>query len=390
MEQKKNAMDITGELHKSGSDAYLMMGDSLEADMYFATRFFAPDAFTYLQTKNSEVMLISQMEKGRAEIESRMSNIRTMQDYGYREKIKARGDPATAYCDCLAEMLQQEGVRKVAVPRNFPLYTAQVLKELGFSVTPIKSPFRELRTRKDGSEIQNMRYAQDACEQAMQAAIDLISNSTEEEGILYSGEDELTSQRVRSAIEHRLLDFGCEADSTIVSCGKDAANPHSVGEGALRANESIVIDIFPRNKTSRYHADMTRTVVKGEPSEKLADMYDAVLKSQEAALEMVKPGIKCSEIHNRVCEVLEERGYDTLRKDSKVGFIHSTGHGVGIDIHELPPVGENDTILEEGNVITIEPGLYYPDIGGIRIEDMVVVTAEGCENLTKFEKKFVL
>ncbi|KKG13481.1 hypothetical protein DU34_03075 [Methanosarcina mazei] len=135
---------------------------------------------------------------------------------------------------------------------------------------------------------------------------------------------------------------------------------------------------------------MTRTVLRGEASEKLKEMYETVFEAQKKALSMVKAGVQAAEIHTAVCDLFEARGYHTYRSGSKAGFTHSTGHGVGLDIHELPGVGESSFILEAGNVITIEPGLYYPEIGGIRLEDMVLVTEEGCKNLTRLEKKFVL
>ena len=195
---------------------------------------------------------------------------------------------------------------------------------------------------------------------------------------------------MNTVIDHTLLDFGCEAEEIIVSCGKDTANPHGTTDGPLRANAPIILDIFPRSKKKRYFADMTRTVIHGEASEELKEMYEAVLAAQEKGLEMVKPGVSAADVHNAVCDIFEKRGYDTYRSGSKVGFIHSTGHGVGLDVHELPGVGESGVLLETGNVITIEPGLYYPETGGIRLEDMVLVTENGCENLTGLEKRFVL
>ncbi|HJH30837.1 MAG TPA: aminopeptidase P family protein, partial [Methanosarcinaceae archaeon] len=291
---------------------------------------------------------------------------------------------------CLAELLQKEGIRKIVVPRNFSLFTAQALKEDGFTVIPIKSPFQDMRVKKDVTEIGHIKSVQDACERAMQSAIDMISNAIVTDGALYHKGYNLTSEQVRAGIEHTLLDIGCEADSTIVACGKKSANPHWEGEGVLTINEPIVIDIFPRNKKSRYYADMSRTVLRGKPSKKLEDMYNAVIAAQDAAFSKVRIGARCSDIHNAVCDVFEKMGYETIRNGSKAGFIHSTGHGVGLDIHELPNVGDNDFVLEEGNVITIEPGLYYPDVGGIRIEDLVLVTKDGYKNLTLFENKFVI
>ncbi|WP_094227119.1 M24 family metallopeptidase [Methanolobus psychrotolerans] len=383
-------IDISGLLESHRSDVYLMVGNSNNADIYYATRFFASDEFAYFHTKGAaETILVSDMEKGRAEIESRVSDIRTLQDCDYRSKVKERQDPFLAYCDCLAHILQKEGARRVAVPRDFPYYIAQTLKEEGFSIEAIKSPFAQLRSRKDPIEIKTIKKVQDACNTAMKAAVEMVRKSEDVEGTLNYHGFALTSEIIRKEIDITLLEHGCEAESTIVAGGTGSANPHWVGTGLLKANEPIVIDIFPRSKRERYYADMSRTVLKGEPSEKLADMYEAVLAAQEIAIEMVKPGVKCSEIHNKVCDVFKEKGYDTIREGSNVGFIHSTGHGVGLEIHELPFVGNSEVALEEGNVITIEPGLYYPDVGGIRLEDMVLVTSDGFENLTEMEKRFV-
>ncbi len=247
-----------------------------------------------------------------------------------------------------------------------------------------------MRSRKRPAEIEAIKYAQMAGEKAMEAAIALIAGAEEKEGILYHKGQPLIGIKVNSVIDHTLLDFGCETEEIIVSCGEDTANCHGTTEGLIRANAPIILDIFPRSKKKRYFADMTRTVIHGEASKELKEMYEAVLAAQEKALEMLKPGVSTADVHNAVCDLFEKRGYDTYKSGSKVGFIHSTGHGVGLDVHELPGIGETGVLLETGNVITIEPGLYYPEIGGIRLEDMVLVTENGCENLTSLEKKFVL
>ncbi|WP_340819729.1 Xaa-Pro peptidase family protein [Methanolobus sp. WCC4] len=383
-------IDISAELESHRSDVYLMVGNSNNADIFYATHFSASDRFAYFQTKNgNETLLISDMERGRAELESRVSDIRTLQDLGYRSKVNERKDPTLAYCDCIAEVLQKEGARRVAVPRDFPYYIAQTLKEEGFSIEAIKSPFLQLRSKKAPSEAEVVKKVQNACNTAMEAAVEMIRKSEDVEGILNYRGFVLTSEMIRKEIDLTLLEHGCESDSTIVAGGTGSANPHWEGQGPLKANEPVVIDIFPRSKKERYFADMTRTVIKGDPSEKLADMYEAVLEAQIAGIEMVKPGVKCSDIHNKVCDVFKEKGYDTTREGSTVGFIHSTGHGVGLEIHELPFVGNSDVELEEGNIITIEPGLYYPDVGGIRLEDLILVTSDGHENLTEMEKRFV-
>jgi Xaa-Pro aminopeptidase len=178
-----------------------------------------------------------------------------------------------------------------------------------------------------------------------------------------------------------------------VACGRGSADPHWQGEGELRAGEPIVIDFVPRSKKERYYSDMTRTVVRGTPSDEIKDMYSAVREAQQAAIKRIKAGITGNEVHNIVCDVLEARGYETARGKTGVfteGFIHSTGHGVGLDIHEGPNLSESGKELKEGSVVTVEPGLYYKRTGGVRLEDVVVVTASGCKNLTMFGKNLVL
>jgi len=388
---KEPEFSIKETLEKDGADAYLMTGDIHSADIYYTTRFLASDAFGYLQTaEGKEILFISEMERGRAELESRVSGIRTLQDFGYMEKIKEKKDGSLAYAACLSELLSESGAKKIAVPYDFPVFYSNFLSEEGFSIVPVKSPFRKMRSQKRAEEVEAAKYAQRAGEKAMEAAIELIRGAEEKGGLLYHEGKELTGEKVLAVIDHTLLDYGCEAEETIVSCGEDTSNPHGTTSGPLRANAPIILDIFPRSKKKRYFADMTRTVLWGEASEELKAIYEAVLAAQEKGLGMVKAGVPAADIHNAVCDVLEERGYDTYRSGAKAGFTHSTGHGVGLDIHELPGVGENSAVLEEGNIITVEPGLYYPGIGGVRLEDMVLVTKNGCENLTKLEKNFVL
>jgi Xaa-Pro aminopeptidase len=391
MKTEQNLLDISETLRAHKSDAFLIVGNSNNSDIFYSTHLFSSDPFAYVQTKDaSETILVADMERKRAELESRVFRVRTLQDYDYRGKIKERGDSAVAYCDCLAQLLQELGARRIAVPRDFPYHIAQVLKEDGFSLEAIRSPFQQLRAKKSESEIGKIRKAQDACNLAMKAAAEMIHKSEVVNGHLnYHGYD-LTAEKVRAVIDATLIEHGCEAEGTIVACGKGSASPHWEGSGLIMADEPIIIDIFPRNKRDRYYADMSRTVLKGKATERLSDMYETVLLAQETAISMVKPGVRCSDIHKKVCEIFEEKGYATYKSGSSVGFIHSTGHGVGLEIHEAPPVGERDVVLEEGNVITIEPGLYYPDVGGIRLEDLILVTADGHENLTEMEKRFVV
>lgn len=207
-----------------------------------------------------------------------------------------------------------------------------------------------------------------------------------------------TSEKTRALIESTLRELGCESpEGVIVVGGKEGANPHAIGHGALLPEQPIVIDIFPRSKKTKYFADMSRTVCLGTPSLELKKMYDAVREAQELAFRMLGPGVEGADIQQAVEHFFEKKGFKRKGiypgKDkwlAREGFIHSVGHGVGKEIHEPPFLSARGGTLKEGVVVTVEPGLYYPNIGGIRIEDMVLITKDGYKNLTRFSKEFVL
>ena len=224
---------------------------------------------------------------------------------------------------------------------------------------------------------------------AVEAAFDAV--------ILYIRLSEMpTSEDAHAIIDEVLESHGCESpEGHIVAGGLQSVEPHEKGVGILAISMPIVIDIYPRSKSSGFWADMTRTVCIGMPSAELQHMYDAVLSAQLLAISMVRPGVACRAIQIAVENYFIDAGYMTSGKGKEFsfaeGFVHSIGHGVGHMIHEPPRFGNgSEDILLEGEVITIEPGLYYEEIGGIRIEDMVLVTGDGCSNLTRSSKEFVL
>ncbi len=379
-------------LNLSDTDAFLMVSESAHnADMYYATKFLAHDSFIYLNSK-SEKLLVSDMELGRARKESRIRQVLPTSKYSIMEKLRKLKDVDIAYCEMLAEFLRSENLKKIAVPYNFSVQLADCLRNKGFEVLPVKSPFQEMREIKKENEIEAIEKAQRAGEKAVSEAVSAIRNATVKNGILWQENSPLLAHDVISIIEKALLSQGCEASDIIVAGGKGCSDPHWCAEGELLVNEPIVIDIVPRSKKERYYSDMTRTVMRGKPSKEIKEMYSAVFEAQNGAIAKIKAGVTGSEIHNIVCDLLEERGYKTSRGKNGLteGFIHSTGHGVGLDIHEGPNLSENGKELKAGAVVTVEPGLYYKKIGGVRIEDVVLVTRSGCKNLTMFEKNLVL
>lgn len=375
------------------SQAFLMMSESEHnADMYYASSFLAYDSFIYLNS-GDDLILVSDMELGRAKKESKVKEVVPTSRYNIMDKIRKNKDVDAAYCEMIRELLHSRNLNRIAVPYNFPVQLADCLRRANFEIIPVKSPLREMRDIKNEKEINAIEYAQRAGEKALSEGINAIKNASVRNGVLMYEDSPLKTEDVRAIIDRSLLSYNCEAPDIIIACGQGSSDPHWKGEGELLADEPIVIDMVPRSRKERYYSDMTRTVMHGTPSEELKSMYSAVLDSQEAALNKIKAGVTGAEIHNIVCDVLEERGYETSRGKSgefTEGFIHSTGHGVGLDVHEGPTLSENGKELKAGCVVTVEPGLYYKKIGGVRLEDVVVVTHSGCKNLTMFEKNLVL
>lgn len=382
---------INSFLQEKKIDAFLMISESVNnANMYYLTKFLAPDPFIYLEKDGVRSLFVSHMEFERAKKESSANRVESTLDHGIMEKIKEIRDPNLAFCDFLCDLLNKYSIKSVAVPLDFPIYIGDGIREKGIEITPKSSLVENNRAIKTTSEIDLIKKAQFACEKAMETALNLIKNSHKRKGKLLYKQKSLTSEKVKQAIKHTLIDWDCMTEDPIVACGKQASEPHLSGSGSLMANQPIIIDIFPRHQSGRFFSDMSRTLSFGKPSIEVLDMHSAVSDAQDKAIGMIKSGVTCSEIHNAVCDLFEERGYGTIRKNDRIGFIHSTGHGVGLDIHEKPTISDNDYVLLEGNVITIEPGLYYPEVGGVRIEDLLVVKKKGYENLTKFKRDIII
>ena len=362
-------------LDEAGADGYLVDAASDDSTQRYLSGFDAPDPFLTLYTPDGTYLLVSGLEYGRAKKEARADEVRRTAEFDAQEKRQEYGR-FEAGARVNAEFLAEYDVESVVTPRRFPLGSADALRELDILVeAESRDVVTQIRSVKHEEEIEAVREAQKANEKSLAAAEDLIAAADVEDGVLHYDGEPLTSERVKEEIEVALLREGCALDETIVACGANAADPHNRGTGPLEANESIIIDIFPRNKASKYHADMTRTFCKGEPSKTLREWYDLTHEALDAAL-----------------DAYQEAGLPTLRDDptTETGFIHSTGHGVGLDVHELPHVSTNGEELEAGQIITIEPGLYDPEVGGVRIEDIVVVTEDGYENLTDYDVELVV
>ena len=361
---------------------------------YYLSGFPAPDPVIFVQAGGRKYLAVSTLEYGRAQKHDGVDKLFSFEELEVSRLARELKSGPRAYAAAAVGLLETLGVDSVAVPANLGVMYADELRDRGIEVSPEPKFFSEMRRTKTEKEISHIEKTQRAVEAACARAVEIVGESNAREyGNLFYGDNALTSEFLRSEIEIELLKHGCAADAgTITAGGSQSADPHEQGHGPLRSGEPIILDIFPVSKESRYYADMTRTIVKGEPNEELQRMYDAVLESQEAALATIGPGVNGKEVHQKVSDILHERGYKTIVHDQEKGqtllegFIHGTGHGVGLEIHEGPRIGFADEELKAGDVVTVEPGLYEQGVGGVRIEDLVVVTEDGCRNLTKFPK----
>lgn len=371
---------LTGHILLSGSSPST-------TNIHYLSGFTAPDPFLYMKTSTGGYLLVSAMEKGRAEKQSTAgTQIYTPEDLGLK------GKKAWNRIEQIRSLMEQAGVRRLLVSEDFPVGLFQTLEKKGFRISVDKKPICPERTLKTADEISKLRKSQRAAVLAMKAGIALITSSKiGTDDVLYIGKEKLTSEMVRQLIHKTLIDHDCAGVETIVAGGDQATDPHERGHGPLYAGQAIIMDIFPRSEKTGYWGDITRTVCRGPANPELKKLYNAVKAAQASALKEVKPGICADEIHRLCQQIFEKRGFQTYEKDgTHVGFIHGTGHGVGLDIHELPRVGRSGEVLEAGNIITIEPGLYYPGLGGVRIEDTVEVTPGGFSFLAACPKKFEL
>ncbi|MFB6254315.1 MAG: M24 family metallopeptidase [Halobacteriaceae archaeon] len=392
---EKDLSQLREYLSEVDCDGYMIDAGSDNSDQLYISGFSAPDPFISLFTPDHLALLVSSLEYSRAQNESPADAVKRWGDYDYQEK-RNETDRETARKAVLAEFLDEFSVSSISVPPRFPLRTADGLRERDISVTiDANDTVGDIRATKTETEIDHIRETQRANERAMQRAEELIREaSVASDGTLqYKGEP-LTSERVKQEIEVTLLRNSCALDETLVACGPETAEPHNRGSGPLHAHEPIVIDIFPQNKETDYHGDMTRTFVKGEPSSEIREFYETTKSAMDAAFTTLNTAddITGADVHDAVCNVYEEAGFQTLRQNenAETGFIHSTGHGVGLDVHESPSISPQGNTLEPGNVITIEPGLYDPDIGGVRIEDLLVVREDGFDNLNSYHKDLII
>ena len=372
----------------SPNEARLLFAASeLNADLLYATRFFAPDPFAcFLHGGRSQVVM-NDLEIDRARRQARVDEVLSLS--GLQQELRREGRRAITTAAVLHRVLAGRGVRTLLVPFDFPAGLAFQLRRRGFRVRVQEDPFFDQRQIKQAGEVRQITRAQRAAEAGLGAGIELIRQARiTSRGSLEQDGAALTAERVKEAINTVLLKLGFVATHTIVAGGTQGCDPHNEGHGPLPAHRPIILDVFPRSQKDGYWGDITRTVVRGRAGEKVQAFYRAVAEGQALALKQARPGASGRQIHQSVRDYFDSEGFPTgLHRGRMQGFFHGTGHGVGLEIHEPPHIGSRtESILRAGQVVTIEPGLYYPRVGGVRIEDLILITTRGYRNLTRFPK----
>jgi len=381
----------------SGERAVLLFGETYHhPNILYRTGFLAPDPVIVVDRGGADTTLwASALEEGRARNEARVAEVRSTVELDVSEKVRAAGSEQASWGLVLEEVCRRHGLEAVDVDAEFPAVLADHLRAHDVDVRPRTDLYRRQRRIKTDEEVAFITRAETVAMVGTQAAIDAIAAAEIQDGVLTHDGRPLSGQDLVARAESVMLELGCGTEDTICCGGPESADPHRTTSDVLRVGLPIVLDIFPYDKRTRYWGDMTRTVVRGTPPPEVERMWSAVREAQQAGLDVVRAGVNGRDVHFACSDVFKEHGYGSLAKPyrdikSTARFIHGTGHGLGLEIHEFPRIGDVDVTLEVGDVITIEPGLYDPQFGGIRIEDLVVVTEDGCRNLTTLPKVFHL
>jgi Xaa-Pro aminopeptidase len=353
-----------------------------EADMLYATRFFAPDAFLWWQEGEETHGAFNALELDRAKATARIDHVHQDRDF-LGEKNKDR----RAHRLILA-VARARGFRSIEVPGHFPAGLLEALRRSGLSVKVARQPFfpeRRFKTKEEIAAITDaLRLAETGLERGLQV---LRASKPGAHGLLHWGQAVLTSERLRGEMDAAIIRGGGLPAGTIVAGGDQACDPHERGRGPLRPHETIILDVFPRMQTTGYFGDLTRTVVRGRASEAARRLYATVQSGKRWIMRQTRAGANGKALHAALLQRFAEAGYPTEeRHGRRVGFFHGTGHSLGLEIHEAPRFQAGP--LPPGCTMTIEPGLYYPGIGGVRLEDLVLITTTGIRNLTKIEEIF--
>lgn len=353
-----------------------------DSDFIYATGFNVDSSLYIRFADKVDVLVTSPMEFDRARAESRAASV--IEDH----VAYATG----AWALLAASMLRARGITEARTSSRLYAVHLEDLRAAGIDVEVDRELFRAERRHKSVEEAAAIQKAQSAAEEAVVTIARELAKAETKDGVLWSNGGPLTSEHLYARAQLKLGEKGFACPEMLIAGSPDCALPHYLGTGPIKANAPVIIDIYPKSRATHFHGDLTRTVVVGKISEEVHRMHTAVLQALDAGIESIAPGVSGKEVHAAVCQVLVDCGYGTTSKgfegpDGVAKMNHSTGHGVGLDVQELPLVRETSTgPLAEGDVITVEPGLYLLGLGGVRVEDTGMVTGSGFKNFTSLTR----
>jgi len=348
-----------------------------------------PDPFFYAELDGRKVVVISAMEAMRVEGLGIGLDVKPGEEFGADELRRSGLDVHTYANELAVRIVRGLGVERATVPRNFPLGIADVLRTNGVELTVDQKLFDDRRRQKSAHEVTGIRRAQKAAEAGMAAARDVLRRAERSNGGLSVDGEPLTCELVKERVQAALLASGAVSEEMIVSHGSQTAIGHDMGSGPIAPDDVVLLDLFPKDPESACFADMTRTFVVGDVPKEIRSWHTLCREALALAVAEVRPGVNGGDIHRLVSEFFADQGFPTLltKPEGEVlrdGFYHGLGHGVGLEVHESPSIGMVGEKLVAGDVITIEPGLYRHGFAGVRVEDLLLVTGDGCEVLTDF------
>ncbi|HEY2990187.1 MAG TPA: Xaa-Pro peptidase family protein [Candidatus Binatia bacterium] len=367
----------------------LVAASETDANMLYATSFFAPDPFIYFQHRGRKYLVMSDLEIDRAKRQAEVDHVLSLSHY--QAELRKRGTQVPTTADVVERIFCDKGIKRIVAPANFPTALADELRARRFNLQIRKDPFFSEREKKRTDEVLKISHSLRAAEIGLEAGIETLRKAKiGRDRYLYIGRERLTSEKLKTAVNTAIMAQGWVPSHTIISSGDQCCDPHHEGSGPIKAHTSIIFDIFPRSQKTGYFGDLSRTVVRGRASERLKHVYATVQAGQDVAYRMIRHGASGREIHQKILALFEQKGFPTGKIGGRMqGFFHGTGHGLGLDIHEPPRISPSDATLRSGHVVTVEPGLYYLGLGGVRLEDVVVVTKTGNRKLTRGIPQFL-
>jgi Xaa-Pro aminopeptidase len=369
---------------KLRSDQAILLVAASEGDsnMLYAAGFFVPDPFIFFEHKQTKYVVMSDLEIDRAKKQAHADRVLSLSLY--QRKLRQLGKQSPTMVDILDLLFRERGIRSLVVPANFSALLADQLRAKGFSVQIKRDPFFAERETKNNREIKYIAESLRVARLGLEAGIRALKRTKiKRDGYLYLNGSRLTSETLKTFVNTTMMAQGWIPSHTIISSGNQCVDPHHEGTGPIKADASIIFDIFPRSQKTGYFGDLSRTVVRGHASERLKEIYVTVQAGQKIGFDLIRDGVNGREIHQKILALFEAKGFHTGRINGRMqGFFHGTGHGLGLDIHEPPRIAPVEATLRAGHVVTVEPGLYYLGVGGVRLEDVVVVTSKGNRNLT--------